>query len=41
MARRPRLPLFLLAILCARPASAEVRSLRLQIRLNCPYGLAG
>jgi hypothetical protein len=31
----------LLAFLCTGRASAEVRSLQLQIRLNCPYGLAG
>jgi hypothetical protein len=31
----------LLATLAGDPASADVRSLQLHIRLNCPYGLAG
>ena len=33
--------LVLLAALSGVRASAEVRSLQLHIRLNCPYGLAG
>ena len=31
----------LLGMLAVGRAAADVRSLQLQIRLNCPYGLAG
>ena len=42
MKRRSGLSLLvLLAGLNVGRASAEVRSLQLQIRMNCPYGLAG
>jgi hypothetical protein len=38
---RRLLGLSVLLVLGAGRASAEVRSLQLQIRMNCPYGLAG